>query len=101
MNLEPLGDRVIVERDEAADKSAGGIILPDAAKEKMNRGTVRAVGPGAIKGGAMVSPTPIAVAVKDTVLFSEYAGSEVEYEGKKLVIMREDDIFAVVRAKKK
>jgi chaperonin GroES len=95
MNLQPLGDRVVVEREEAKDKTAGGIVLPDTAKDKPQRGKVIAVGEGRItKDG---SRRPLQVKAGDHVLFTSYAGDEFKLNGdKKVLLMREDDILAVI-----
>jgi len=94
MNIRPLQDRVIVERIEAEEKSAGGIIIPDTAKEKPQEGKVIAVGKGKLKDDG--TPIPMDVKKGDRVLFSKYAGSDVTLDGKEYVIMREDDILGVL-----
>ncbi|MBY0228063.1 MAG: co-chaperone GroES [Gemmataceae bacterium] len=92
LNLRPLDDRVVVEPLEAEEKTAGGILLPDTAKEKPQRGKVLAVGPGKTNDdGKRVA---LGVAVGDTVLYGKYAGNEVEVGGKEVKIMRESDILA-------
>ena len=92
--LTPLGDHVIVERIEAEGKTKGGIVLPDSAKEKPREGVVIAVGEGRLTDdGQRVA---VAVKPKDRVIFSSYAGTEVKYEGKEFLIVREDEILAVV-----
>src|SRR5215470_15229429 len=95
MTLKPLGDRVVVEREEAQGKTAGGIVLPDTAKDKPQKGKVIAVGEGRItKDGKR---RPLQVKVGDSVLFTSYAGDEFKLNGdKKVLLMREDDILAVV-----
>jgi chaperonin GroES len=95
MNLKPLGDRVVVEREEAKATTAGGIVLPDTAKDKPQKGKVLAVGDGRItKDGKR---RELQVKVGDAVLFTSYAGDEFKLEGdKKVLLMREDDILAVV-----
>jgi chaperonin GroES len=95
MNFKPLGDRVVVEREEAKDKTAGGIVLPDTAKDKPQKGKVLAVGDGRItKDGKR---RELQVKVGDQVLFTSYAGDEFRIEGeKKVLLMREDDILAVI-----
>jgi chaperonin GroES len=92
--IRPLDDRVVVEPLEAEEKTAGGILLPDTAKEKPQRGRVLAVGPGKIRddGGR----TPVAVVVGDEVLYGRYAGNDVEVNGKEVKIMREGDLLAKV-----
>ncbi|MCC8189305.1 MAG: co-chaperone GroES [Planctomycetes bacterium] len=90
--LQPLDDRVVVKRLEAEEKTAGGIILPDNAKEKPQRGQVVAVGPGKLlDSGNRATPD---VATGDTVLFGKYSGTEVKVDGVELLIMRENDILA-------
>src|SRR5215467_12545969 len=95
MNLKPLGDRVVVEREEAQEKTAGGIVLPDTAKDKPQKGKVLAVGDGRItKDGKR---RDLQVKVGDHVLFTSYAGDEFKIDGeKKVLLMREDDILAVI-----
>jgi chaperonin GroES len=95
MRIQPLGDRVVVERDEAKEKTAGGIVLPDTAKDKPQRGKVIAVGDGRItKDGTR---RPLQVKAGDQVLFTSYAGDEFKLNGeKKVLLMREDDILAVI-----
>lgn len=95
MNLTPLHDRVIVKAAEPEEVSKGGIIIPDTAKEKPMQGTVIAVGAGKQSEDGKV--TPMAVKVGDTVLYGKYAGTEVSVEGDDFLIMRESDIFAVVK----
>jgi chaperonin GroES len=95
MNLKPLGDRVVVEREEAKGSTAGGIVLPDTAKDRPQKGKVLAIGDGRItKDGKR---RELQVKVGDHVLFTSYAGDEFKLEGdKKVLLMREDDILAVV-----
>jgi chaperonin GroES len=94
LSLQPLGDRVVIEREASESKTAGGIVLPDSAKDKPARGTVRAVGDGKLtKDG---NRKPLQVKVGDRVLFSSYAGDEFKVEGQELLLMREDDILAVI-----
>jgi len=95
MKIQPLGDRVVVEREEAKDRTAGGIVLPDTAKDKPQRGKVVAVGDGRItKDGKR---RPLQVKEGDHVLFTSYAGDEFKLNGdKKVLLMREDDILAVI-----
>lgn len=93
-NLKPLDDRVVIEQAEAETKTAGGIVLPDTAKEKPQRGTVLAVGPGKLTDtGARGKP---GVKVGDTVLYGKYSGTEVDLSGKKFYVLRETDILAVL-----
>lgn len=94
MNIKPLADRVIVKPSPAEEKTKGGIILPDTAKEKPVIGEVVAVGPGKIADdGKKIAPE---VKVGDKVLYGKYSGTEVMVEGEEYLIMREADIFAVV-----
>jgi chaperonin GroES len=94
MNLKPLGDRVIVKAAEAEQTTKSGLILADTAKEKPQRGTVIAVGEGKLndKGERM----PIDVKAGDTVIYSKYGGTEVKVEGEEYLILRAEDIYAVV-----
>ncbi|MCH2213800.1 MAG: co-chaperone GroES [Flavobacteriales bacterium] len=89
VNLKPLADRVLVEAAPAEEKTASGIIIPDTAKEKPQRGTVVAVGGGK-------KDEPVTVKVGDSVIYGQYAGTEIKIEGKDYLIMRESDIFGVV-----
>ncbi len=96
VKIRPLADRVVVKRlEEDEVKTPSGIIIPDTAKEKPQKGEVVAVGPGRLdeKGEKRI---PLEVKVGDKVLFSKYAGSEVKIEGEEYLIMREDDILAVI-----
>jgi chaperonin GroES len=88
-NITPLHDRIIVRPAAAETKTAGGIIIPDTAKEKPQRGTVVAAGPGK-------KDEPVTVKTGDTVLYSKYAGTEISIDGEDLIIMRESDILAIV-----
>jgi chaperonin GroES len=92
ISIKPLGNRLVVEPIEEQEITAGGIVLPETAKEKPQKGTVLAAGPGERneKGDYM----PLEVKEGDTVLFAKYSGTEVKYDGKKLLIMREADILA-------
>ena len=94
LKVRPLDDRVVVEPLEASEKTAGGILLPDTAKEKPQRGRVRAVGPGKLRDSG--ERAVLAVAVGDEVIYGRYSGSDVTVEGKELKIMRESDILAKV-----
>ncbi|MCY4441659.1 MAG: co-chaperone GroES [Deltaproteobacteria bacterium] len=94
MNIRPLQDRVIVKRIEEEEKTAGGIIIPDAAKEKPQEGEIVAVGKG--KAGDDGKVTPLDVKVNDRVLFGKYAGTEIDLDGEEHIIMREDDILGIV-----
>jgi chaperonin GroES len=97
VKLKPLADRVVVEPLEEDEITAGGIVLPETAKEKPQKGKVIAVGPGARdESGNHIA---MDVKVKDTVLFAKYAGTEIKLEGKKLMIMRESDLLAVLDEK--
>lgn len=94
MNIKPLNDRVLVLRTEEETRTAGGIIIPDSAKEKPQQGKVVAVGPGkADKDGKR---TPLQVSAGDRILFSKYAGSEIKIDGVEHIIMREDDILGIL-----
>jgi chaperonin GroES len=96
MKIRPLNDRILVKRLEGEEKTAGGIIIPDSAKEKPAEGEIVAVGPGKLNdAGERVTPD---VAVGDRVLFSKYGGTEVKLDGEDFLIMREDDILGVVQA---
>ena len=92
LNLRPLDDRVVVEAADAEEKTAGGILLPDTAKQKPQQGKVIAVGPGKLsdKGTRL----PLGLKVGDTVLYGKYGGSDVEVSGRELKILRESDILA-------
>ena len=94
MNIKPLNNRIVVKRMDEESKTAGGIIIPDTAKEKPQQGKVLAVGPGKIdeKG----SRIQMAVREGDTVLFSKYAGTGIKIDGEERMIMREDDILAII-----
>jgi chaperonin GroES len=89
VKIKPLADRVLVEAAAAEDKTAGGIIIPDTAKEKPQKGTVVAVGPGK-------KDEPMTVKVGDSVLYGKYAGTEITINGENYLIMRESDIVAVI-----
>ena len=95
MKLRPLHDRVIVKRVEEEEKTSGGIIIPDAAKEKPQQGKVIAVGKGKILENGKVSP--LAVKKGDRILFGKYAGTDIKIEGEEHLIMREDDILAIIK----
>ncbi len=94
MNIRPLHDRVVVRRMEEEKTSAGGIVIPDSATEKPIRGEIIAVGNGAITDSGTVRALDIAVG--DTVIFGKYSGTEVKIDGDDFLVMREDDIMAVV-----
>lgn len=91
--IKPLADRVVVEPIEREEKTASGIVLPDTAKEKPQEGKVIAVGPGRWEEGKRI---PLEVKEGDRVLFAKYAGTEVKYGDKELLILRESDILAVI-----
>jgi chaperonin GroES len=94
MNIKPLSDRVVVRAEDAEDKTASGIILPDTAKEKPQMGTVVATGPGKLSDtGNLIK---MAVKKGDKVLYGKYSGTEIKHEGTDLLIMRESDIFAIL-----
>lgn len=94
MNLKPLGDRLIVEPIEQEETTASGIILPETAKEKPMQGKVLAVGPGARKDDG--SRAAVDVAEGDVVLYAKYGGTEVKLNGSKLLILKENDVLAIV-----
>ena len=94
MKIKPLNDRVLVSREDQEQKSSGGIIIPDTAKEKPQRGKVVAVGPG--KMGDDGKRIPMEVKRGDRVLFAKYAGTEIKLDGVEHVFMREDDILSIV-----
>jgi chaperonin GroES len=94
LSLKPLGNRVVVEPLEQEEVTAGGIVLPETAKEKPQKGTILAVGPGdRDEDGKRI---PLDVSVGDTILFAKYSGTEIKVDGKKLLILRESDILAIV-----
>ena len=97
MKLRPLADRVIVKRLENETKTASGIVLPDNAAEKPDQGEVLAVGPGRLDDDG--DRMPMSVKVGDRVLFGKYSGQTVKVDGDELLVMKEDDLFAVVEAK--
>jgi chaperonin GroES len=98
LNMKPLGSRVVVEPSEQEEITAGGIMLPETAKEKPQQGTVLAVGQGdRDEDGKRI---PMDVAVGDKILFAKYSGTEIKMDGKKLLILRESDILAIVTGKK-
>jgi chaperonin GroES len=94
VSLKPLRDKVVVERSEAEEKTAGGIVLPDTAKDNPKRGRVVAAGPGSVLENGEVKS--LDVRVGDRVLFGSYAGSEVKVEGKDYLVMSESEILAVL-----
>ena len=94
MKVRPLGDRVIIRRIEEEERTKGGLIIPDTAKEKPMEGEVVAVGKGKMLENGKVQP--MEVKEKDRVLFGKYAGSEIKIEGEDRLILREDDILCIV-----
>ena len=99
MKLRPLHDRVVVRRLEGEEKTKGGIIIPDTAKEKPQEGEIIAVGPGARdETGKLI---PLDVKVGDRILFGKWSGTEVKIDGEDLLIMKESDIMGVIEGKKK
>ena len=94
LNLRPLDDRIVVEPTEAEETTAGGIVLPDSAKEKPQRGTVVAVGPGKLLDSG--NRGELGVDVGDTVIYGKYGGSDLEVDGNDVKILRESDILAKV-----
>ncbi|MDX8437174.1 co-chaperone GroES [Mesorhizobium sp. VK25A] len=94
MKFRPLHDRVLVRRIEADEKTAGGIIIPDTAKEKPQEGEVIAVGPGARDESGKL--TPLDVKVDDRILFGKWSGTEIKLDGEDLLIMKESDILGVI-----
>lgn len=94
LNIQPLGDRVIVQRAEAEEKTAGGILLPETAKDKPKEGRVLAVGDGKIMDDGQRQKMNLKVG--DRVLFTSYAGTEIKYQGEEYLIMSENDVLAVI-----
>ncbi|MSQ57740.1 MAG: co-chaperone GroES [Limnohabitans sp.] len=97
MKLRPLHDRVIVKRIDSETKTASGIVIPDAAAEKPDQGEILAVGPGKKNDKGELSP--VGVKVGDRVLFGKYSGQTVKVDGEELLVMKEEDLFAVVEKK--
>jgi len=95
LKIKPLGDRIVVARvEEEAEKSTGGIIIPDTAKEKPTEGKVMAVGTGKrLKDGTLI---PLNVKVGDRILFGKWGGSEVKIDGKEYLILNEDDVYGII-----
>ena len=91
--IEPMEDRIVIEVDEAEDRTPGGIVLPEQAKDKPQRGSVIAVGPGRYVDGYFVEPK---LKAGDRVLFTRYAGSEIEVDGERVMILREGDVLAKI-----
>jgi chaperonin GroES len=94
VKIRPLQDRVIVKRVEEEEKSKGGIIIPDTAKEKPQEGKVIAIGKGKVNDDGKV--TPLDVKVNDRILFGKYSGTEINIDGEEHLIMREDDILGII-----
>lgn len=94
MNFKPLNDRVLVKRLEVEEKTAGGLYIPDSAKEKPSRGVIVAAGPGKVDDNG--KRIPLGVSEGQNVLFTKYAGTEIKIEGVEHLIMREDDILAII-----
>lgn len=94
VNIQPLADRVLLQRAEAEEKTAGGILLPESAKDKPKEGRIIAVGDGRVNDKG--ERQPLNVAVGDRVLFSSYAGTEVKFDGEEYLIMSENDILAIL-----
>ena len=94
LNLRPLDDRVVVQPNEAESTTAGGIVLPDSAQEKPQRGTVVAVGPGRMLDSG--NRGELSVSVGDTIIYGKYGGSDIEVGGQEMKILRESDILAKV-----
>ncbi len=94
LKIRPLDDRVVVEPLEAEEKTAGGILLPDTAKQKPQRGRILAVGPGKMRDNGERSV--LSVSINDEVIYGKYSGSDIEVEGKEVKILRENDILAKV-----
>ncbi|MCR6097772.1 co-chaperone GroES [Salipaludibacillus agaradhaerens] len=92
--LKPLGDRIVIELVEQEEKTASGIVLPDSAKEKPQEGKIVAVGSGEVKDNG--ERAALEVKEGDSVIFSKYAGTEVKYEGKEYLILRESDVLAII-----
>jgi chaperonin GroES len=93
MKLKPLGDRLIIQAVDEEETTASGLVLPDTAKEKPQKGKVIAVGDGRIEDGERI---PLDVAVGDEVLYSKYGGTEIKVDGEDLLVLRESDVLAVV-----
>ncbi len=94
VKLQPLGDRVVVEREESEEKTAGGIVLPDSAKDKPSRGTIIAIGDGRLLDDG--SRGKLQVKIGDKVLFTSYAPETIRFSDQELLLMREEDILAVI-----
>jgi chaperonin GroES len=92
--IQPLGDRVLIKPLEAEEKTKGGIILPDTAKEKQQEGKVMAVGKGRVEDGKTIA---LEVKVGDKVLYGKYSGTEIKVDGEEMLIVKEEDILAIVK----
>ncbi|OFV88894.1 MAG: co-chaperone GroES [Acidobacteria bacterium RBG_16_68_9] len=99
MNVRPLRDRVLVKRVEEEEQKVGGIIIPDAAKEKPQQGKVVAAGKGRVNDKGETFPPDVKAG--DTVLFGKYAGTEIKLDGEEFLIMREEEILGIIEDKKK
>lgn len=95
-NIRPLQDRLIIQRMDDDDKTAGGLYIPDSAKEKPQRGRVIAIGKGKVKEDGTTQPPDVAVG--DIVIFGKYSGQEIKVEGGEYLIMKEDDVYGVLEA---
>ncbi len=95
MKLKPLGDRLIIQAVDEEETTASGLVLPDTAKEKPQKGKVIAVGDGRVEDGERI---PLDVAVGDEVLYSKYGGTEIKVDGEDLLVLRESDVLAVVQS---
>ena|SRR5947209_8802550 len=96
LNLRPLGDRVVIEPNEGEEVTTGGILLPETAKEKPQQGTIVAIGAGRRDDDGKL--VPMDVKLDDKVLYAKYAGTEIKLDGKKVLILKETDILAIVTA---
>lgn len=94
ISMRPLGSRLVIEPIEQEDITAGGIVLPETAKEKPQKGTVLAIGPGERNDAG--DRIPMDVELGDVVLYAKYSGTEIKYDGKKLLILRESDVLAIL-----
>jgi chaperonin GroES len=92
--IQPLGDRVLIKPLEAEEKTKGGIILPDTAKEKQQEGKIMAAGKGRVEDGKVVA---LEVKVGDKVLYGKYSGTEIKVDGEEMLIVKEEDILAIVK----
>ena len=97
MDIRPLHDRIIVRRHDEGEQNSGGIIIPDTAKEKPRRGTVIATGSGTVRDGG--TRVPLDVKAGDVILFGKYTSQEIKLDGEEFLIMREDEVLAVVETR--